>query len=77
VTHSWLTDFLHGYSLHYLSALKEATWVEFNVAQSRLSRGATLGRITMQDGYVSVPEGPGLGVVPDIDFIAAHDTLSP
>lgn len=75
VTHSWLTDLLHGHSLHYLSALPEATWVEFNVAQSTLSRGVTLGRMTLQDGCVAVPEGIGIGVLPDLDFIAAHDTL--
>lgn len=75
VTHSWLTDFLHGYSLHYLSALPEATWVEFNVAQSTLSQGVTIGRMTLQDGCVAVPQGTGIGVLPDVDFIAKHNTL--
>ena len=39
VTHSWLTDLLHAYSLHYLAALSRAHWVEFNVAQSGLKAG--------------------------------------
>lgn len=76
VTHSWLTDLLHGYSLHYLSALPEATWVEFNVAQSSLSAGATRGRLSLIDGCVAVPQGVGIGVEPDLDFIRAHDVVA-
>ena len=63
VTHSWLTDLLLAYSLHFLASLPAAPWVEFNVAQSRLSRSVVADRITLNpDGSVSVPAGPGLGV---------------
>lgn len=76
VTHSWLTDFLHGYSLHFLAALPEAKWVEFNVAQSQLSKGATIGRMQLQaDGTVAVPVGAGIGTDADVEFIAAHNVL--
>ena len=73
VTHSWLTDFLHAYSLHFLSALPEATWVEFNVAQSALSRGVVSDRIHLDvDGSVAVPVG-----LPTVDeeFISSHNIL--
>lgn len=73
VTHSWLTDLLHGYSLQFLASLPAASWVEFNVAQSDLSDGVTQGKMTLQpDGTVLVPEGPGIGVDVDLEFIAAH-----
>jgi L-alanine-DL-glutamate epimerase-like enolase superfamily enzyme len=73
VTHSWLTDLLHAYSLHFLASLTEATWVEFNVAQSELSRGVVTGRLTLNaDGTVSVPSGPGLGVQVDTGFVEAR-----
>jgi L-alanine-DL-glutamate epimerase-like enolase superfamily enzyme len=73
VTHSWLTDLLHATSLHFLSTLDDARWVEFNVAQSTLSSGATTSRITLDpDGTVAVPSGTGLGVDVDEDFIRAH-----
>jgi L-alanine-DL-glutamate epimerase-like enolase superfamily enzyme len=73
VTHSWLTDLLHSYSLHFLSTLPEARWVEFNVAQSELSSGATSGKLTLApDGTVDVPDGIGLGVGVDSDFIEAN-----
>ncbi|WP_433304210.1 mandelate racemase/muconate lactonizing enzyme family protein [Actinoplanes sp. CA-030573] len=73
VTHSWLTDLLHAYSLHYLATLPEARWVEFNVAQSTLSAGVVTDRLALHpDGTVGVPDGIGLGVTIDPDFIATH-----
>lgn len=76
VTHSWLTDFLHAYSLHFLCALPSATWVEFNVAQSRLSRGVVMNRMQMDsDGSVAVPTATGIGPLADEEFIRAHDVL--
>ncbi len=73
VTHSWLTDLLHAYSLHYLAALPHATWVEFNVAQSRLSRGVVREHLSLSvDGTVSVPGGPGIGVEVDEDFVRSR-----
>jgi L-rhamnonate dehydratase len=70
VTHSWLTDLLHAYSLHFLATLDEAHWVEFNVAQSSLSRGVVTHRMTLDaDGTVAVPDGVGLGVDVDEAFV--------
>jgi L-alanine-DL-glutamate epimerase-like enolase superfamily enzyme len=71
VTHSWLTDLLHAYSLHFLATLDDARWVEFNVAQSRLSRGVVRHRLALDaDGMVGVPHGIGLGIEVDEEFIA-------
>ena len=39
VLHSWLTDLLYAYSLHLITTLPRARFVEFNVAQSELTRG--------------------------------------
>jgi L-rhamnonate dehydratase len=73
VPHSWLTDLLHGYSLHLLAAQPRARFVEFNVAQSRLSRGVSRGSFALEDdGCLRVPEGSGVGVEVDTQFIEAH-----
>ncbi|MGW5365170.1 mandelate racemase/muconate lactonizing enzyme family protein [Actinopolymorpha pittospori] len=73
VTHSWLTDLLHAYSLQFLSTLPDARWVEFNVAQSDLSAGVVQGSLTLaSDGTVAVPDGTGLGVEIDPAFVEAH-----
>lgn len=71
VTHSWLTDLLHGYSLELLASLPSAPWVEFNVAQSELSRGVVSQPLQLApDGTVAVPRTAGRSV--DIDFISRH-----
>jgi L-alanine-DL-glutamate epimerase-like enolase superfamily enzyme len=73
VPHSWLTDLLTGYSLHLIGTLKRPQFVEFNVAQSELTRGVCGGALSLNaDGTVSIPQGIGLGVSVDEDFIAAH-----
>lgn len=77
VTHSWLTDFLHAYSLHFLAALPSATWVEFNVSQSKLSRGVVSNRMHLDaDGTVAIPTGVGIGPIADEGFIHSHNSLS-
>ncbi len=73
ITHSWISDLLHGYSTHYMATLARARYVEFNAAQSRLSRGVTSGTMSLNDdGTLPVPETPGLGVDVDVEFVEHH-----
>ncbi|WP_239332245.1 mandelate racemase/muconate lactonizing enzyme family protein [Frankia sp. CiP3] len=76
VTHSWLTDLLHAYSLAYLATLHDAHWVEFNVAQSALSRGVVTSRLSLAaDGTVAIPDGIGLGMAVDQEFIRSRQVV--
>jgi L-rhamnonate dehydratase len=73
VPHSWQTDLLHAYSLHLVATLPRAMFLEFNVAQSKLTRGVCGGALSLnKDGTVSVPDGVGLGFDVDDQFIRAH-----
>src|SRR5262245_2110229 len=73
VPHSWLTDLLTAYSLHLIGTLKRPLFIEFNVAQSALTRGVCGGALSLNaDGTVSIPRGVGLGVEVDEEFVAAH-----
>ena len=73
VPHSWLTHLLTGYSLQLIATLPRALFVELNVSQSALTRGITRTRFALaDDGTVPVPDGPGIGVEVDLDFIQAH-----
>jgi L-alanine-DL-glutamate epimerase-like enolase superfamily enzyme len=73
VPHSWLTHLLTGYSLQLIATLPRARFVEFNVSQSALTRGITTTRFHLaEDGTVAIPQGPGIGVEVDLDFIRAH-----
>ncbi len=73
VPHSWLTDLLTAYSLHLIGSLARPLLVEFNVAQSALTRGVCGGALTLNtDGTVSIPRAVGLGVEVDEEFIEAR-----
>jgi L-alanine-DL-glutamate epimerase-like enolase superfamily enzyme len=73
VPHSWLTHLLTGYSLQLIATLKRAPFVEFNVSQSALTAGIAKAPFALAaDGTIAIPEGPGIGVTVDLDFIAAH-----
>jgi len=73
VPHSWLTDLLTAYSLHLVGSLSRPLFVEFNVAQSALTRGVCGGALALNaDGTVSIPRGVGLGVTVDEEFVEAH-----
>lgn len=71
VPHSWLTDLLTAYSLHLIASLDQPWLVEFNVSQSRLTRGVCGGQLTLnEDGTVTIPDAPGLGVTVDESFVS-------
>jgi L-alanine-DL-glutamate epimerase-like enolase superfamily enzyme len=73
VPHSWLTDLLTAYSLHLIGTLRRPLFVEFNVAQSALTRGVCGGALSLNhDGSVTIPSGSGLGVAVDEPFVQAH-----
>src|SRR5262245_46122274 len=73
VPHCWLTDLLTAYSLHLVGTLKRPQFVEFNVAQSSLTRGVCGGALSLHaDGTVRVPRGVGLGVEVDEQFVKDH-----
>jgi len=73
VPHSWLTHLLTGYSLQLIATLPRARFVEFNVAQSALTRGIAPASFTLAaDGTLEIPDMVGIGVSVDEAFVAAH-----
>jgi L-rhamnonate dehydratase len=62
VPHAWLTDLLKAASLHLNAYLMDALYLEYNVSSASLLNHLCLENIQMVDGYIPVPDGPGLGV---------------
>lgn len=62
IPHSWCSDLLTAASLHLNAFQRRAVFVEFNTSQGPLSREMVRNSLRLEDGYLSVPEGPGLGV---------------
>ena len=72
VPHSWSSDLLTAASLHFTASLRRAVFVEFNTSQGPLSRSLAKNPIRLVDGFLTVPEGPGLGVEVDEEVIARY-----
>jgi L-rhamnonate dehydratase len=70
--HAWGSDLLTAATLHLCAFLSCETLLEFNTSADPLSRDLVLEPLTLEDGHVRVPTGPGLGVQPDL---AAIDRL--
>ena len=62
IPHSWSSDLLTAASLHLAAFQRRAEFVEFSTSEGVLSRKLVKEPLRMQNGYLQVPQGPGLGV---------------
>ncbi len=70
VPHAWLTDLLKAASLHLNAYLMNSLYLEYNVSSASLLNNLCTEPISMVDGYIPVPVGPGLGVTVDEAMVA-------
>jgi L-rhamnonate dehydratase len=70
--HAWLTDLLTAASLHLNAYLKRSLFLEFNVSHSPIVRDLCREPIRLENGFLRVPQGPGLGVDVDEEFVARY-----
>jgi L-rhamnonate dehydratase len=69
VPHAWLTDLLKAASLHLNAYLMNSLYLEYNVSSASLLNKLCREPVAMKDGYIPLPEGPGLGVAVDEDMV--------
>jgi L-rhamnonate dehydratase len=62
IPHSWSSDLLTAASLHLNAFQRRALLVEFNSSQGPLSREMVREPLRLKDGFLDVPQAPGLGV---------------
>jgi L-alanine-DL-glutamate epimerase-like enolase superfamily enzyme len=64
--HAWLTDLLAAASLHFNAVLPRALFLEYNVCENPMLREIIRNPVRMDaDGFMAVPQGPGLGIEVD------------
>jgi L-rhamnonate dehydratase len=69
--HAWLTDLLTTASLHFNAVLPRALFLEYNVCENPMLREIIRQPVRMDaDGFIPVPQGPGLGI--EIDETAVR-----
>ncbi len=72
VNHSYKTGISIAASLHFLAALPNSSLLEYCVEQSALRQTLTRQAFPVEDGYVSVPQEPGLGVELDESVVERY-----
>ena len=70
--HCYTSPVTAAASLHWLSTCRDAFLFEDCVEDSPLRHELTHERIQAVDGWITVPDRPGLGVTLNEDFVAAH-----
>lgn len=75
VPHAWISDLLTAASLHLNAFMRRSIFVEFNVTSGPLSREICREPLQMKDGYLAVPQRPGLGVEVDEAAIERYRVL--
>ncbi len=75
IPHSWSTDLLTAASLHLNAFQRRASLIEFSTASGPLSRTLCKEPLELEDGFLRVPEGPGLGVEVDEKTVERYRIL--
>ncbi|HWB14603.1 MAG TPA: mandelate racemase/muconate lactonizing enzyme family protein [Pirellulales bacterium] len=70
--HCYTSPLTVAASLHWLSTCRDAFLFEDCVEDSPLRHELTHEKVQAEDGWITVPDRPGLGVTLDEDFVAAH-----
>jgi L-alanine-DL-glutamate epimerase-like enolase superfamily enzyme len=70
--HCYTSPITVAASLHWLSTCRDAFLFEDCVEDSPLRHELTHEKVQAQKGWITVPDGPGLGVNLNEDFVAAH-----
>lgn len=65
VPHGFSTGILLAATTHFLAACQFGELIEYSQSDSPLFRGLVKNLLPLEDGYVRVPDAPGLGVVLD------------
>jgi len=77
VPHAFSTGVLLAASMHWVAAIPNGSLVEYTVAESPLATGLTGTGLLREplravDGWLTVPDAPGLGIALDEDLIARY-----
>jgi L-alanine-DL-glutamate epimerase-like enolase superfamily enzyme len=70
--HCYTSPITVAASLHWLATCRDAFVFEDCVEDSPLRHELTIERVQAEDGWIRVPDGPGLGVTLNEEFVAAH-----
>ena len=62
VPHAFKTGILVAASIHMIAAMPHNPFLEFSVTESAIRKELLAKPFIQKDGFVDVPNGPGLGI---------------
>jgi L-rhamnonate dehydratase len=74
VPHAFKTGVLVAASIQFIAAIPHAPFLEFSVTESAIRKGLLLNPFKQKDGFVDVPQTPGLGIELNMDTIKKYGT---
>ena len=72
VPHAWGTESIIAASLHLIAAIPNSLFLEYCIAKSPIRDDLFLNPCKFENGYVYVPQGPGLGVELNEEVVAKY-----
>ena len=75
IPHAWQNDLLIAATASFCATLPQEPALEFSLAQGKLRR-ICKPQLTLSDGCIDVPGGPGIGVVPDSETIQRYRVIA-
>jgi L-rhamnonate dehydratase len=72
VPHAFKTGVLVAASIHLIAAIPNAPFLEFSVTDSAIRKELLIDPFTQKDGFVEVPQKPGLGIELNLDVIKKY-----
>ena len=72
VLHAWSTGIIKAATLHVLAAMDEAEYMEYCVQTTELNQRLVPQKFPVVDGFVAMPDGPGLGIDLDEDVLREY-----
>lgn len=72
VPHAFKTGVLVAASLHMIAATPDVPFLEFSVTKSGIRKELLAKPFVAHDGYVDVPQGPGLGIEINPEVISKY-----
>jgi len=72
VPHAFKTGVLVAASIHLIAAIPHAPFLEFSVTESAIRKELLVNPFKQKDGFVEVPQSPGLGVELNTDIIKKY-----
>lgn len=72
IPHNFKSGLLMSATLQYIASLPGARYLEYCGQETVLSRSLITEPVVVQDGYVEIPDRPGLGVELNMDTVARY-----